>query len=161
MKLQLRLGLIGAIGLTTALASVITLTSNPVHAEQPDSSEPTILPKKPALGTSTEQFPEFLGIELTPQQQEKIKTIRQELQAEFEVILSPPELTPEQQTQLNSGQPIQMAFPTPTPEQTEKLQQVIQDYRQKVEAVLTPAQQEQFRQNQNKDTVILLRIRGN
>ena len=161
MKLQFRLGLLGAIGLTTGLVSVITLTSNPVHAEQPNSSEQIILPKQSALGTSTEQFPEFVGIQLTPQQQEQIKNIRQELQAEFEAILSPPELTPEQQNQFNSGQPIQMPFPASTPEQKEKLQQVIQDYWQKVEAVLTPAQQEQFRQNPKKNIIFLLRIPGN
>lgn len=123
--------------------------ANFVHTEQPDLSEPTILLKKLASSTDVPEFTKMVGINLTPQQQEQIKKIRQEMQLEFEAILPRPELTPAQQEQLSSGQPSRIAFPSHTPEQKEKLQQVMQTYLQKVEVVLTPEQREQFHQNQN------------
>lgn len=162
MKLKFTSKWIWAISLTAGLASAIaiSLTANSIYAEQPASSERTIR-LNPALGTADQQFPEFAGIDLTPEQQEQIRQIRQEMQPEFEAIFPRPELTPEQRNQLNSGEPVRISLPPPPPEQQAKIQQVMQAYRQKVEVILTPEQQQQFRENKKKDVIFFDRTRDN
>ena len=163
MKIKFTSGILNVIGLTAVLVSTsaFSLTSNRVHAEQPDSSEPTLILNKPVPSTSAQQFPELAGIELTSQQQKQIWQIRREMQPEFEAILPRPELTPEQQEQINSGKPIRVALPFPTSEQQTKLREVMQVYQQKIEAILTPDQQQQFRQNDKKDVLFFERKRDN
>jgi Spy/CpxP family protein refolding chaperone len=179
LKINLTLGPIGAIDLTTGLASAIARsavlkaialctvptviaigwTATAVHAKPSTPSQQTIILKNPALSTPSERFPALEGIDLTSEQQEQIEQIRRELRPEFEAILPLPNLTPEQQNQLNSGQSVRISLPTPTIEQQAKLAQLREVYRQKVEAILTPEQKEQFRHNQ--DMIFFERARGN
>lgn len=161
MKIKFTSGWLKAIGLTTGLASAIVLglIPNSVHAQQPNPSEPTMMLKKPAPGAPA-QFPELEGINLTSEQQEQIKQIQQEMQPKFEAVLPRPELTAEQQAQIEAGNPVRIALPSPTLEQEEKLKELKEEYRQKIEEVLTPEQQEQFRQNQERNLIFLRQTRG-
>ena len=160
LKINRTLEPIGATGFTTGLASAIALctvstviaigwTAKAVYAEQAAPSKQTIVLQKPVPGAPARDFPALAGIHLTSQQQEQIEQIRQQLRPEFEAALPLPNLTPQQQNQLNSGKPVRLSVPTPTPDQQAKLAQLREVYRQKVEAILTPEQQEQFRHNQD------------
>jgi Spy/CpxP family protein refolding chaperone len=162
MKTKLASRLTRTIGLTTGLSVIalctvpiaiaMALSINPVYAERPN---PTIQLMTP--DGLPNQFPGFAGIDLTEEQKEQIKEIRRDIQPQFEAILPRPELTPEQQNQLASGEPIRLSLPAPTSEQKAEMERVMQIYRQKIEAILTPAQQEQFRQNQSQDVIFLER----
>lgn len=70
---------------------------------------------------------ESARIELTPQQQEQIRQISEEMQSEVQAALP--------------------ASAQITPEQEAKFQQLRQVYRERVEGVLNPVQQQIFRQN--------------
>ncbi len=162
MKTKYASSLTRTIGLTTELSAIalctvpiaiaMGLSINPVYAERPNSTIQLI-----ASDGLPNQFPEFAGIDLTEEQKEQIKEIRREIQLQFETILPHPELTPEQQNQLNSGTLIRISLPPPTSEQKAQREQVAQIYRQKIEAILTPAQQEQFCQHPSKDVIFFER----
>lgn len=84
---------------------------------------------KPAPDSSAAptQPPALARLNLTPQQQQQITRINEEMGAQFRAALpTPPELTAEQRA---------------------KLEQLRQAYRDRVEAILKPQQQQQFRQN--------------
>lgn len=129
MKCQVISMLVGAIALTAGVGAIaLSATHNPVMAQGSSlSQQPVMSPT--ATPRPIPPLPGLEGIELTAQQQEQIKQIAQQMQAQFESIVPrPPELTAQQQ---------------------EKIRQVMEAERQKIEAVLTQEQLEQLRQDRN------------
>jgi hypothetical protein len=130
MQLKFISMLVLATSLTAGLTSAIAISATPnfviaqrsISSQKPVTSPtatPRLIPPLPALA----------GIDLTPQQQEQLNQITQDLQAQFEAVAPrPPQLTAEQR---------------------EKIGQVVQAYRGRLEAVLTPEQLAQLRQNQD------------
>jgi Spy/CpxP family protein refolding chaperone len=142
--------LVGAIGLC-----LLPLASHaqPAPSDSPGSpDQPGMM--SPAGGASfghRHPFPEFEGVNLTPEQQQQVQQIRQDMRSQFEATRPPrPQLTPEQRSKLEAGEPIQITITPPTPEQRQQMQHVMETYRQRVEAVLTPEQRKQFEQNQSR-----------
>jgi len=111
---------------THARAIALSATPNSVTAQESGSRQkpapnPTDVPKP------LPPVPGFAGIKLSPQQQEQIRQINREMQAQIETVVPRP--------------------PQPTAEQQEKIRQLAQSYSKKVEGILTPEQLEQVRQN--------------
>lgn len=126
--------LVLATSLTAGFTSAIALSATPnfvIAQESISSQKPVTSPT--ATPRPIPPLPGLAGINLTPQQQEQLKQITQDLQAQFEAVAPrPPQLTAEQQ---------------------KTIQQVLQTYRGRLEAVFTSEQLEQLRQNQdNADT---------
>lgn len=129
---------VGTLSLTVGLAVLAT------HSARAKTNAPSVTPNSViAQGSTSPQepvmnptdaprprppLPGLEGIDLTSQQQEQIKQISQDMQAQFEAAVPRP--------------------PQPTAEQQEKIRQIAEAYRPKIEAVFTPEQLAQLRQNQ-------------
>jgi Spy/CpxP family protein refolding chaperone len=127
--------LASAIGFTVGVTIVGGMAKNAsaIPVQLPIAQEQR-LPKKPMRGSMPlpkpmPALPELMGIDLTPQQQEQIQQVTQEMHQRVQAVVPPP--------------------PQPTAEQQQKIQQIMLSYRQKVEEVLTPEQREQLNQQRN------------
>lgn len=128
MKRKVILIFVGAIALTFCSTGsiVVGATLNSIVSEDSTStSESVTIPANAPIPP----LPGLAGLNLTPQQQEQIKQISQDLQPQF-LAVAPP-------------------LPQLTAEQKAKIQQLLQASRSKIEAILTPEQLEQLRQNQD------------
>ncbi|MUG93247.1 hypothetical protein F7734_12730 [Scytonema sp. UIC 10036] len=119
------------------------------------SNELGILKVKPNNGAISQGESLLSGkdINLTDEQKKQIWQIRQEILPQISELIPQPQLTEEQNNQLQSGQRVQITLQAPTSEQKVKLQELMQLYMQKVEAVLSPEQRQKFRENE-KDLVL-------
>lgn len=134
MKLKFNPKLVGTIGLTAGLMSLIVIgtTLHSVVAQAPtESSE--VVQNPNAVPRLTAPPPGLAGIDLTPQQQAQIQKIHQELRTQYRAVVP------------RSNQP--------STEQEAKLAQVEKACRDKVEAILTPEQLQQFRKNETNITL--------
>lgn len=135
MKLKLMSMLGGAIALTVAAAPLAVKA-------QPSQ------PSQPVPGTGAQNRPGPAGIQLTPQQREKLVQIRRDTSAQIQKIL-----TPEQQNKfkaaIQSGQDRRSAFAAMnlSSQQQEQLSKIRKQANSQVESILTPEQRQQIQQN--------------
>ncbi|KAF3889863.1 MULTISPECIES: Spy/CpxP family protein refolding chaperone [Nostocales] len=118
------------------------------------STELGTLKVKPHDGAISQKdsLSEVQDINLTDKQKKQIWQIRQEILPQISELIPQPQLTEEQQNQLQSGHTVQITLQGPTSEQKAKLQELMQLYVQKIEAILTPEQRQKLRNNE-KDLV--------
>ncbi|MFH7028305.1 MAG: Spy/CpxP family protein refolding chaperone [Heteroscytonema crispum UTEX LB 1556] len=139
MKLKLMSILAGAIALSFAATPLM------VNA-QPN-------PTAPLPGEASQPFKKIEGLNLTQEQKDKMKEIRENTRAQIQGILTA-EQQQQFQTAAQSGQrqrPRQVfASLNLTEQQKTQIRQIMQTSKQQMQAVLTPEQQqkvEQFRNN--------------
>jgi periplasmic protein CpxP/Spy len=93
-------------------------------------------------------FPALVGVELTPAQQSQMATLSNQTLPQIQTLL-----TPEQQTQFNTGlaqgQGVRVAASALNLSIAQRAQifQILQTTRSQVTTILTPAQQQQIKQN--------------
>ena len=137
MQFQLLPMLAGAI----ALVSLTIGTSPQAEAESPSQPSPTT----PVQGQS--QSP-LAGVQLTPQQQNRLEQIRSNVRTQIQKVLSQDQQNRYQNAiQSGQGQQAAIAAMNLSENQKKQIQQIVQSARTQTSAIFTPAQRQQIQQN--------------